>query len=254
MNTGTILRTTAHRSIPLPEGEWVMRQSWQELLFAHWPVDAQTVRPLIPSALTLDTFEREAWIGIVPFQMREVCPRGIPALPWLSESPEINVRTYVTVQGVPGVYFFSLDAANPLFVALARALFSLPYFHARMSILRQSDTVDYRSRRAHAEGLPAEYHARYRPIAPVAYAVPGSLPFWLTERYCLYTVDKRGQVYRVDIHHGPWPLQEAELETFRDTMAQSHGILLPDTAPLLHYAQQQNTLAWLPCRVELSRR
>jgi len=250
MDTGTILQNTAHRHTSLPEGEWIMRQSWQELLFAHWPIAAQDLRPLIPPALTLDTFERDAWVGIVPFQMREVCPRGVPALPWFSESPEINVRTYVTVQGIPGVYFFSLDAANPLFVALARALFSLPYFRARMSILRQDDIIDYRSRRTHAEGSPAEYHARYRPIAPVAYATPGSLPFWLTERYCLYTVDKRGQVYRVDIHHGPWPLQAAELETFRDTMAQTHGILLPDTAPLLHYAQQQDTLAWLARKIE----
>jgi len=250
MNTGAILQKHAHRQIPLPEGEWMLRQSWRELLFVHWPMAVQALRPLIPAALTLDTFEREAWIGIVPFQMREVCPRGIPALPWFSESPELNVRTYVTIQGVPGVYFFSLDAANPLFVAAARALFALPYFNARMSVVRQGDTIHYSSQRARAGDPPAAYRGRYRPLAPVAYATPGSLPFWLTERYCLYTVDKRGQVSRVDIHHGPWPLQAAELETIDDTMARSHGILLPDTAPLLHYSQQQDTLAWLPRRIK----
>ncbi len=226
-----------------------MRQSWQELLFAHWPLAVQALRSLVPAPLALDTFEGGAWVGIVPFQMREVCPRGVPALPWFSESPELNVRTYVTVQGVPGVYFFSLDAANPLFVALARAFFSLPYFKAAMSIVRHGDTIDYTSQRVRAGDPPAAYQARYRPIAPVVYASPGSLPFWLTERYCLYTVDKRGQVYRVDIHHGPWPLQAAELEIAHDTMARVHGILLPDTAPLLHYAQRQDTLTWRPRRV-----
>ncbi len=206
---------------------------------------------MIPTALTLDTFEQEAWVGIVPFQMREVCPRGTPALPWFSESPELNVRTYVTIQGVSGVYFFSLDAANPLFVAVARALFSLPYFNASMRIVSHGDTIHYSSQRIRTKDHTAEYQAHYRPIAPVAYATSGSLPFWLTERYCLYTVDKRGQIYRTDIHHGPWPLQAAELETVHDTMARSHGILLPDTAPLLHYSQQQDTLTWLPRKVEI---
>jgi uncharacterized protein YqjF (DUF2071 family) len=253
MNTGAILQKHAHRQTPLPEGEWIMRQSWRDLLFAHWPMAAQTLRPLIPAALTLDTFEREAWVGIVPFQMREVCPRGIPALPWFSASPELNVRTYVTVQGVPGVYFFSLDATHPLFVAVARAFFSLPYFHASMSVVRHGKTIHFSSQRTHPGDPPAAYQARYRPIAPPASATPASLPFWLTERYCLYTCDTRGQVYRVDIHHGPWSLQAAELETIHETMARSHGILLPDTTPLLHYAQQQDTLAWLPRRIELSR-
>src|SRR5262249_20020845 len=133
-NTNAILQKHTHRQTPLPRGEWIMRQSWRELLFAHWPVAAQTLRPLIPAGLTLDTFEREAWVGVVPFQMRDVCPRGIPALPWFSESPELNVRTYVTVQGIPGVYFFSLDAANPLFVAVARRFFSLPYMNANMRV------------------------------------------------------------------------------------------------------------------------
>ena len=250
MNTGAILREQAHRPIPMPRGAWIMRQSWRELLFAHWPVTAQSLRPLIPAALALDTFEGEAWLGIVPFQMREVCPRGVPALPWLSESPELNVRTYVTVRGVPGVYFFSLDAANPLFVVAARALFSLPYFHAKMSVTRQDDTIIYNSQRSRSKDPPAAYRARYRPTGPAACSTPGSLPHWLTERYCLYTLNRRGQVYRVDIHHGPWSLQPAELETIHDSMARSHGILLPNTAPLLHYSQQQDMLAWRPRRVE----
>jgi uncharacterized protein len=249
MNTTAILQKYAHRQTPFPTGEWIMRQSWQDLLFAHWPIAIEALRPLVPTALTLDTFEREAWVGIVPFQMRDVGPRGVPALPRLSESPELNVRTYVTVQGVPGVYFFSLDAANPLFVAAARKLFALPYFNARMRATKRDETIFYSSQRTRVGDPPAEYRVRYRPIAPVTYAAPGSLPFWLTERYCLYTVNKRGYVSRVNIHHGPWPLQVAELETFHDSMAHSHGIRLPETALLLHYVRQQDTLAWLPRRV-----
>lgn len=226
-----------------------MRQSWRDLLFVHWPIAVEKLRPLVPAALTLDTFEGEAWVGIVPFQMCDVCPRGVPALPWFSESPELNVRTYVTVNGMSGVYFFSLDAANPLFVVVARAFFALPYFHARMGIERHGEIIHYISRRRYAGGPVADYQARYRPIGPVVYAAPGSLPFWLTERYCLYTL-KRGQLYRVDIQHGPWPLEAAELETMQNSMARSHNIVLPDTAPLLHYAQRQDTLAWLPRRVE----
>src|SRR5262249_28296954 len=150
MNIAAILQASAHRQTPWPAGQWIMCQSWRELLFAHWPVDARALRALIPAPLTLDTFEGEAWVGIVPFQMREVCPRGVPALPLFSESPELNVRTYVTIQGVPGVYFFSLDAANPLFVATARTFFSLPYFRASMSVTRRGDTIEYRSQRGHA--------------------------------------------------------------------------------------------------------
>src|SRR5579859_3821404 len=191
MDTGAILRKQAHRQTPLPEGEWVMRQSWRELLFAHWPIAVERLRPLVPKALILDTFEGEVWVGIVPFQMCDVSPRGVPGLPWLSESLELNVRTYVRVNGVAGVYFFSLDAANPLFVGVARALFFLPYFHARMSLTRQGDTIEYSSQRARVGDPSATYQVRYRPTAPVAYAASGSLPFWLTERYCLYTLDKR---------------------------------------------------------------
>lgn len=252
MNTGAILQERAHRHVPLPAEPWIMRQSWRDLLFVHWPLEARALRALIPAALTLDTFEGQAWVGVVPFQMRDVCPRGVPELPWLSESPELNVRTYVTLQGVPGVYFFSLDAANPLFVATARAFFSLPYFRASMSIARHGDTIEYASQRRHAGAPPALFRARYRPTGPVSYAAPGSLPFWLAERYCLYTVNGLGHVYRVDIHHGPWPLQSAELEIFEDSMARSHGIVLPNIPPLLHYARQQDTLAWLPRRVELA--
>jgi len=161
----------------------------------------------------------------------------------------MNVRTYVTVQGIPGVYFFSLDASNPIDVTTARKVFHLPYFNAVMRSLRVDDSIHYRSRRTHHGAQPAQFEALYRPIAPVAPGLRGTLEYWLTERYCLYTMMKNDRVYRCDIHHRPWPLQVAELETTRNTMALAQGIHLPDTPPLLHYAQRQEVLVWWLRRV-----
>src|SRR5690242_3353109 len=176
-----------------------MTQIWHELLFAHWPISPEILRPLIPPVLALDTYEQQAWVGIVPFRMTYVRPRGVPPVPGLSAFPELNVRTYVTLNGIPGVYFFSLDAGNAIAVALARRLAHLPYFNAQMSSKRVGETVHYHSLRTHRAAPSAELLASYRPIAPVVYAQPGSLEHWLTERYCLYTLV--GQwVYRCDIH------------------------------------------------------
>jgi uncharacterized protein YqjF (DUF2071 family) len=247
MNTNAILQHVDHRPYPLVSGPWIMKQSWHELLFAHWPIALSTLRPLVPQSLTLDTFAGECWIGVVPFYMTQVSPRGIPAAPWLSTFPELNVRTYVTMNDKPGVYFFSLDAGNPIAVAIARTLFHLPYFNASMSHQRNGDTISYRSRRTHQGAAQADFVAQYRPIAAPFHAQPGTLEYFLVERYCLYTVVKqRGidEVYRGEIHHAPWPLQVAELESTHNTMALAAGIRLPNTAPLLHYGQLQEVLIW----------
>jgi uncharacterized protein len=221
-----------------------MTQIWHELLFAHWPIEPDKLRPLIPSILPLDTYEGQCWVGIVPFHMSYVRPRLTPPVPKLSSFVELNVRTYVTLHGIPGVYFFSLDASNPIAVAIARAMFHLPYFNAIMRSERVEDTIHYYSRRTH-RGVPSsEFRATYRPIAPITFAQPGSLAQWLTERYCLYTVSLDDRVYRGDIHHIQWPLQSAELEVTSDTMAIMHGIHLPDIPPLLHYAERLEVLIW----------
>jgi uncharacterized protein YqjF (DUF2071 family) len=227
-----------------------MHQSWLELLFSHWPIAPETLRPLVPDQLAIDTFDGSAWIGVVPFHMSNIHPRGIPALPGISAFPELNVRTYVSVQGIPGVYFFSLDAGNPLAVAIARSIFHLPYFRADMASRTEGDTISYRSRRTHRQAPPADYQASYRPVAPAQEYPPDSLEAWFTERYALYTV-AGSQLYRGDIHHVRWSLQVAELETVANTMALSHGIYLPDTPPLLHYAQRQDVLIWPLCKVAL---
>lgn len=244
MDTQAILKNVVHRTTPLPRGPWVMTQAWHELLFAHWPIRAEVLRPLIPTVLPLDTFGGQCWVGVVPFNMSNVHPRGLPSVHGLSAFPELNVRTYVNINGYPGVYFFSLDAGNPIAVAIARTIFHLPYFTANMSSKRIGDIIHYRSHRTHHNAREADYIANYRPIAPVVYARPGTLEHWLTERYYLYTTVGRDRVYCGDIHHGQWPLQLAELETVCDTMARSHNIHLPDTAPLLHYSQLQEVLIW----------
>lgn len=244
MDIATILQTTTHRTYPLPTGPWVMTQIWHELLFAHYPISPALLRPLIPSLLEIDTFEHEAWVGIVPFHMSHVRPRGIPAVYGLSAFPELNVRTYVKHGEKPGVYFFSLDAGNPIAVAIARSVFHLPYFNARMRSKRVDTTIHYSSHRTHRGAPQADYLATYRPIAPVVYSAPDSLEYWFTERYSLYTVVQSTRLYRGEIHHVQWPLQKAELEITQDTMARSHGITLPDTTPLLHYSERQEVLIW----------
>ena len=235
---------TDHRPWPLPSQPWVMAQVWHDLLFAHWPIPAAALAALLPPGLTLDTWEGEAWVAVVPFRMSGVRPRLLPAVPGLSAFPELNVRTYVRVEEKPGVYFFSLDAANPLAVAVARALFHLPYFRAQMSCQAEGEAIPYTSRRTHNGAPPAELRGSYAPVGPVYTATRGSLEAWLTERYCLYSVDRRGRVYRGEIHHAPWPLQKSQATFEHNSVAQAAGIPLPNRAPLLHFARRLDVLAW----------
>jgi uncharacterized protein YqjF (DUF2071 family) len=243
-----ILEVTAHRPWPMPTSPWIMTQTWHDLLFAHWPVSAGSLRDKIPAGFELDLFEGQAWVAVVPFTMTNVAPRGVPALPWVSAFPELNVRTYVRVGGKPGVYFFSLDAGNPLAVGVARTLAHLPYYSAAM----QADSADepawigYSSRRTAASAPPAEFVGRYRPIGAPREPVAGTLEHFLTERYCLFTVDRSAHAIRLDIHHPPWPLQDAEAELTVNTMAEASGILLPAVAPLLHFSKRQDMVAWAP--------
>ena len=244
-----MLRDVGHRQWPLPERPWVMAQRWHDLLFAHWPLAPEVLRPRVPATLPLDTFEGQAWVSVVPFRMSGVRPRPLPSLPWVSAFPELNVRTYVTLGGKPGVYFFSLDAGNPLAVAVARALFHLPYFNATMRCRRTGNGIAYASQTTHA-GAPALLRATYRPTGSVFRAAPGTLEYWLTERYCLYTTTRGGAMLRGEIHHSPWSLQPAEWEPRENTMAESHGITLPDTPPLLHFSALQEVVVWWPERVK----
>jgi uncharacterized protein YqjF (DUF2071 family) len=235
---------TAHRPWPVPDRRWALAMQWHDLLFMHWPLPPEALRPLIPRPLELESFDGAAWIGVVPFMMRGVRPRGVPGLSWISAFPELNVRTYVTAGGKPGVWFFSLDAANPVAVRGARWAFHLPYYDARMHCSVDSDAVEYRSDRTHRLAPPAGFGARYRPIGPVYQSTPGSLDHWLTARYCLYAADRHGHAWRGEIHHLPWPLQPAEGEIARNTMTGQIRLALPDRPPLLQFVRRLDVVAW----------
>lgn len=245
----TILSQQAHRPWPRPTNPWIMAQSWSQLLFAHWPVTVESLRPLIPANLQIDTFDGQAWVGVVPFYMSHVRARGLPLLPRTNAFCELNVRTYVTYNDKPGVWFLSLDAGNRLAVLGARRAFHLPYYNADMSLQREGETVKYESVRSHRGAQPADFQATYKPVSPIFYSTPGTLVSWLTERYCLYAADKGGHLYRGEIHHAPWPLQDAQADIQVNTMAQAGGVSLPDTPPLLHYAERLDVLTWYLRRV-----
>jgi uncharacterized protein len=251
------LTETAHRPWSMAAGPWIMSQSWHDLLFAHWPIDVACLRPLIPAPLEIDKFQDECWIGVVPFRMSGVRLRATPALPMLSAFPELNVRTYVTYDGKPGVWFFSLDAANSIAVSIARAWFHLPYFNARMICEEHNGWIDYTSERTHRNAAKAKLRMRYRPTGEIFNPQPGTLEHFLTERYCLYAADAKGQVSRGEIQHAPWPLQQAQAEFHENSMIQaavgnggsaplSHGSPHHPNLPLLHFAHRQDVVVWHP--------
>lgn len=238
---------TAHRPWALPARPWALAMQWHVLLFMHWPVRPEALRRYIPPSLEIETFDGAAWLGVVPFQMKGVRPRYGPAMPWLSAFAELNVRTYVTIGGKPGVWFFSLDAANPVAVRAARYAFHLPYYDGRMAVRRRhEEEVQYTSVRTHHGAPPAGFAARYRPTGPAGRAASGTIDRWLTERYCLYAGDWSGHVWRGEIHHRPWPLQPAEAEIECNTMTAPLRLALPATPPLLHFARRIDVVAWSP--------
>jgi uncharacterized protein YqjF (DUF2071 family) len=232
----------------MSDAPWVMTQTWHDLLFAHWPLDPARLAALVPPPFHLDLFDGMAWVGIVPFYMTNVAPRGVPSLPWLSAFPELNVRTYVRMDDRPGIYFFSLDAGRALAVMVARALFNLPYYTARMMVQKQGLRVDYRSNRASARGAAA-FEATYRPVGSPVQPVPRSLEHFLTERYCLYHHSRGGVPYRLEIHHPPWLLQRAAARLHTNTIAAASAIDLAGPPALLHFARRQDMVAWMPDRL-----
>ena len=239
-----VTRIRAHRPWPLPERSWLMAQTWTDLLFAHWSVEPEILRRVVPEQLPIDTFDGRAYVGVTPFGVRNLRLRPTLPVPFLSTFAEINVRTYVTIDGRPGIYFFSLDADSPLAVATARRAYRLPYFRARMSIRRDADDIEFTSRRiGHEAPARADFRARYRPTGDTFRARSGSLEHWLTERYCLYTFDDRRRVLRADIHHPPWPLQHAAADIDVNTMTAEIDLDLAG-APLLHYAHRQDVVFW----------
>jgi uncharacterized protein YqjF (DUF2071 family) len=189
-----------------------MTQTWSELLFLHWKWDPDIVQASLPRGLKVDTFDGAAWMGVVPFYMRKVRPRFVPSVPWISDFLELNVRTYVRdEQGRPGVWFYSLDCNQPLAVWTARTFFHLPYQHARMKAVKEDDgSVYYECRRRGKESISA-YKYRLDNLSSVA--EPGTLEFYLVERYLLYAQSPRG-LRSGRVHHVPYPVSNVGLEAW----------------------------------------
>jgi uncharacterized protein YqjF (DUF2071 family) len=234
---------------PLPSGHWMITQRWNDLLFAHWPVPPAAIAPLIPDGLHLDTIHGSAWIGVVPFCMDRIKLRGLPPIPFTRSFPELNLRTYVRDQqtGTPGVYFLSLDANNLAAVLFARTVYNLPYHWAEIKMEQRSEReFAYYSRRRGTRP-PVIFKARYRGLGPtrkLAESRSGSLEFFLTERYCLFTRGRNGEPMRANVHHVPWPLEEAEAEIERNDLPAAAGIKLPDVPPVLHYSRRLAVYVW----------
>jgi uncharacterized protein YqjF (DUF2071 family) len=210
-----------------------MGQTWRNLLFAHWRVPHDVLRPHVPARLELEEFDGSAWLGLTPFGVTGLRLRGVPPLPFVSSFYELNCRTYVRAGDRPGIWFFSLDASSRAAVAAARSTYRLPYRHARIDA--RGETF-----RADADGA-GSFRARYAGTGTAVRAHPGTLEHFLTERYCLYAGE--GEV-RAEIHHAPWPLQPASAEV-------EHRLIAPvelEGEPLCHFSQRQDVVVWPPER------
>ncbi len=239
-----------HRPWPMPSGTPAMFMRWEHLAFLHWRIDAELIRPLVPAGLRIDTFDGAAYLGVVPFIMSGVRHWRLPAIPGLRWFPELNLRTYVTDGEKPGVWFFSLDAANRPAVRAARFTFSLPYFDAAMSVEEGADgQVTYRSRRTHRGAPGAVVECSYRPSGAVYRAAPGSLDAFLTERYCLYSARASGVILRGEVHHAPWPLCPASASVRACTLPEASGLPGVSGEPIAHYVRSLDVAAWWPRRV-----
>jgi uncharacterized protein YqjF (DUF2071 family) len=234
-----------HRPWPIPHAPWIMGQTWERLLFAHWRVPEDRLREVVHPKIPLDTFDGSAWIGVTPFTVTGFHVRGTPPPPGVSSFHEINVRTYATIDGKPGIYFISLDAASRLAVETARRAYRIPYFEADIGVEHDDDANRIRCthERTQKDGPAAGFAAEYEPAGAVYNAEPGSFDYWMAERYCLYTVDDDQRVLRGDIHHPPWPLQPADLKIAHNTMGNQVGIEL-EGEPTAHFARRQDVVFW----------
>jgi uncharacterized protein YqjF (DUF2071 family) len=231
------LAETEHRPWSLPSSSWVMGQTWDDLLFAHWRVDADVVRPHVPDGLSIDERDGSAWVGVTPFVVTGLRARGLFPLPYVSSFRELNVRTYVTFEDKPGIWFFSLDASSEVAVRAARRLYRLPYFRAHITLERRGGRLLYECARNEGKAFSGSYHGLGAPQSAAA----ASLEHFLTERYCFYA-EHEGRLFRADIHHRPWPLARAEASIDLNTMPPD-GITL-EGEPVLHYSRRQDVVIW----------
>ena len=247
-NLQKILKERNHRPYSLPEWPWVTTQRWENVLFLHWQFSPNVLKPHIPKQLQLDLYDAAAWIGIVFFQVKGMRLRSMPALPRLSSFLQLNVRTYVTYNGLPGVYFFSLDVDSKFACLLAKTIYSLPFRRADVKLDRQGDYMNmvYARKKGSFAG---EMSCSYAPVSAVFQAQINTFDHWLLERYCLWNI-RKNDLWRTDIHHTKWNFQKAEVILHSHSMAgYLHRKSFLDH-PLVHYAAMKQALFWLPVKEE----
>ncbi|WP_338787239.1 DUF2071 domain-containing protein [Metabacillus sp. FJAT-53654] len=239
-----LLNDIIHRPFPLPSKKWIMRQTWSNLFFLHWPIPPEALRPHIPAPLQIDTFDHNAWLGIVAFVIEGIYPRGLSSVSLTPKFLEVNVRTYVQYDGKPGVYFMSLDVENWASRTIAKRWYRLPYYPARMSFQNEGKTIHFQSIRKSTTNAQITFSGSFRPSQEVNFANTGTLDHWLTERYCLYSFDNRGNTYCGEIHHPPWPLQKAETQIGMNTLFSPFNIDLSNVKPIAHFSKGFDSLIW----------
>ena len=227
------LAITEHRPFPLPEGRWKYYQQWNNALFLHWKVEEACLRHLIPPQLNIHKVDGDAYVSMVAFRMEQIRPRGLPALRWISDFDELNIRTYVEKGGKTGVYFLRIEAAKAQSVWVANRLSGLPYQQAAFTVSGSCYVVE---NRAKGSFVRADFQVGKR------LAHKGTLDQGLTERYCLFLEQNR-QLYRYDIHHREWPVHEATLTGL--ALDYPLGPLrLSGTPDLVRYSPGVEVLAW----------
>jgi len=216
---------------------WLLNMMWRDLCMAHWRADGALLEPLLPRGLTLDRYQGDAWLSVVPFRMTEIHGHGLPVLPGFDPVSEINLRTYVRAGELSGIYFFSLDASRPVVVRMARLTTGLPYFDARIELRAGAQTIVYRSERTHRRAKPARFSARYRRTAEGAVARPGSLEEFLHERYRFF--NRYGsRLVSCEVRHRPWPLAPTEIEIEENTMGEQIGHPLAGAPDCAFFAEE----------------
>jgi uncharacterized protein YqjF (DUF2071 family) len=233
-----------HRPWPIISKNWIMRQSWSNVLFTHWPISAELLRPHIPRSLEIDTFDGTAWLGVVVFIMEGIYLRGLTALSVTPKFAEVNVRTYVQRNGKPGVYFMSLDVGDLASLMIAKRWYRLPYKAAQISLQKEDQTFLCKSLRKEKSNVPIGFHANYIPLSGVYLSKKELFDDWLTERYCFFSTDKRANIYCGEIHHQPWPLQKVDIEICKNSLFTPFQFDLSEEKMIAHFSKGLDSLFW----------
>ena len=238
-----MIKKQDHRSWHVPSKNWIMRQTWKNVLFAHWPILPERLRSSIPSSLDIDTYQQMAWLGVVIFEIEGIYFRGLPPISVVFSFPEVNLRTYVQHKGKPGVFFLSLDVGNWASLAISKRWYHLPYCKAKISYRKETPftvkvcVTEIVKLPLHSKGVLQTDLRSYFPEE-------GTIDHWLTERYCLYSVDRKGNIYCGDIHHKPWSLQKAQAVLSNNTLPAPFGINISVDEPILHFSKGLDALFW----------